>query len=236
MQRYFIDHLGDYVDGDDYFHIKQVMRMKVNEEIEICRDKKCYKVVISDISDKVYFKNLVLLKTNVSHAHITLIQGLGKSDKQEIVCKYATQFGVSEVVFVPMQRSIAKYDDKSHDKKMDRLQKIALEASRLSHRDDVPKISYLTDLKKHDFDYDHKWIAYENDKEESLIDKVLKVEKGDRIALVVGPEGGISDAELLLLKEKGFVTIGLGNRILQTEVASLYPLSVIDACLQTRNL
>ena len=40
MQRYFIDHPGDYVDGDDYFHIKQVMRMKVNEEIEICRDKK----------------------------------------------------------------------------------------------------------------------------------------------------------------------------------------------------
>lgn len=235
MQRYFIEHTGDFIDGEDYFHIKQVMRMKVKDEVEVCRNKKCYKVAIAEISDKVYFNVLSPLIPNITSAHITLIQGLGKSDKQEIVCKYATQFGVSEIIFVPMIRSIAKYDEKTQDKKMDRLQKIALEAARLSHRDDVPKVMYLSDLKKHKFDYDHKWLAYENDKKETLFDKVLKVNKGDRIALIIGPEGGIDESELGLLKENGFITIGLGNRILQTEIAALYPLSVIDAYLQTRN-
>ena len=47
-----------------------------------------------------------------------------------------------------MQRSIAKYDDKSLDKKLERLQKIATEAARLAHRDNVPNITYVDDIKK----------------------------------------------------------------------------------------
>jgi len=175
MQRYFLDNNEDFIVGEDYFHIKQVMRMKPQDEIEVCKKDGCYLVQISEISDKVYFHIIKPLNANQPLIHITLIQGLGKSDKQEIVCKYATQFGVSEIIFVPMQRSIAKYDDKSIDKKMDRLKKIALEAARLAHRDEVPEVTYLEDIKKIKNNFDHRFIAYENTKETTFLDKVLKL-------------------------------------------------------------
>ncbi|PKK86864.1 MAG: hypothetical protein CVV63_03275 [Tenericutes bacterium HGW-Tenericutes-8] len=235
MQRYFLDNNEDFIVGEDYFHIKQVMRMKPQDEIEVCKKDGCYLVQISEISDKVYFHIIKPLNANQPLIHITLIQGLGKSDKQEIVCKYATQFGVSEIIFVPMQRSIAKYDDKSIDKKMDRLKKIALEAARLAHRDEVPEVTYLEDIKKIKNNFDHRFIAYENTKETTFLDKVLKLRHHERIALVIGPEGGIDEKELSYLKTQGFTTVGLGNRVLQTEIASLYALSVIDAFMQTIN-
>ena len=65
--------------------------------------------------------------------------------------------------------------------------------------------------------------------------KFEKLHQHERLALVVGPEGGIDEKELAFLLEQGYITVGLGSRILQTEIASLYPLSVIDAFMQTKN-
>lgn len=235
MQRYFLDDDSLTIGGEDYFHIKQVMRMKPQDQIEVCIKDQCYLVSIKSITDKVYFDIIEPLKKNTPMVEITLIQGLGKSDKQEIVCKYATQFGVSNIIFVPMQRSIAKYDDKSLDKKLDRLQKIATEAARLAHRDNVPNITYVDDIKKIKHTFDKGFIAYENTKDDTLWDKVEKLHQHERLALVVGPEGGIDEKELTFLLEQGYITVGLGSRILQTEIASLYALSVIDAFMQTKN-
>lgn len=235
MQRYFIETHENVIFGDDYFHIKQVMRMKKDDQIEVCRFGTCELVKITEISDQVHFEVIKKLAINKPNAHVTLIQGLGKSDKQEIVTKYATQFGVSEIIFVPMKRSIATYDNKDIDKKIDRYRKIALESSRLAHRDDVPRITYHKKLEDIKFNQKHRLIAYEAEQQTVLVNAIKNLKKDDSIALFIGPEGGIDEKEILYLYSLGFVSVSLGKRILQTEIACLYALSVIDAFLDDAN-
>jgi len=207
--------------------------MKPNEKIEVCVNNTCYLAEIKSVGETVLIDYLTELPSTRSKVKITLIQGLGKQDKQEIVSKYATEFGVSEIIFVPMKRSIVQYDDKVLDKKMERFQKIALEAARLSHRDDVPNLRYERDLTKLSFSQKHKWIAYENNKNESFFQIVSEVETLDEVVILVGPEGGIDEQEIAYLCAHGFKTVGLGKRILQTEIASLYALSVLDAYMES---
>lgn len=236
MQRYFITEKTNELKGETAFHIGKVMRMRPKEQIELCVGGVCFLAEIVSIDkDMVEVQYLKELDSVPNHVKITLIQGLGKQDKQEIVSKYATEFGVSEIIFVPMKRSIVSYDSSSIDKKMDRFLKIAYEASRLSHRDAVPQISYSESLDKLEYRFDHLWVAYENDKDISFLDCVKNIQKGDSVAILVGPEGGIDEKELAFLASKGFQRVGLGKRILQTEIACLYALSVIDAHLESQS-
>ena len=78
MQRYFLDDDSLTIGGEDYFHIKQVMRMKPQDQIEVCIKDQCYLVSIKSITDKVYFDIIEPLKKNTPMVEITLIQGLGK--------------------------------------------------------------------------------------------------------------------------------------------------------------
>ena len=124
-QRYFIEQQDfklKVITGNDAHHISKVMRMQINDEIIVCSDSDCYRCHIIDIQKDVLFEIDEKL-LNKDSFHVTLIQGLPKGSKIDTVVKYATIFGVSNIIFVEMNRSISK--EKNTDNKLKRLETIA---------------------------------------------------------------------------------------------------------------
>jgi 16S rRNA (uracil1498-N3)-methyltransferase len=164
---------------------------------------------------------------------VTIFQGYPKGDKLEDVIKHGTELGAYEFVPTIMKRSLFKLDEKKRLSKVERFQKIAKEAAEQSNRGIVPKINDILNLKEIDFSkYDKLILCYEESaKNGDLVNfkQIVKsINKNDKIAVLIGPEGGIDEKELDYLIGKGFVPCGLGPRILRTETAVFYVLSSIS--------
>lgn len=242
MQRYFIDDLESQeqfrISGDDFHHIVRVMRMKNGDEI-ICviPNGKSAVCQIEEITDEMVVANVVKWEegTRELPVHVVIASGLPKGDKLELIIQKGTELGAYEFVPFTASRSIVKWDSKKAGKKVERWQKIAKEAAEQSHRNIVPSVKEPVSLKqlvKHADDYTYKLIAYEEEAkagEASVLSATLaKMEKGQSLLIVFGPEGGLTTEEVNLLIENGFLACGLGPRILRTETAPLYALSAVS--------
>lgn len=222
-QRYFVDEINHQITGQDAHHILHVMRMKTGDEIIVCSDKTCFLVSIK-IDQQLVTYDMIKQLPNNEMTQITIIQGLPKGNKTEFIVKYATIFGASHIFFTEMNRSIAKIDNEDH--KIKRLKAIAKEASELAHRDHLPEISMIKNIMNIDFKTYHKvLLADENCKDRYLHDVCKDISFKDKIAIIIGPEGGISDKERVELLSKGVTPISLGELIFPTEAACLYVLS-----------
>ena len=123
-----------------------------------------------------------------------------------------------------MERIVVKLDEKTASKKIERWQKIAEVASKQSMRDIIPEIGNIVKLKDiTKQDYDVVLVAYENEEKNMIKQELKKLQGKDRykIAIVIGPEGGISEKEIEILKNMGTSFVSLGKRILRTETAGI---------------
>ena len=222
--------------GDDVNHIINVLRMKKTDEIQICNQ---------DTGDNYnaeivnYSKNEVECKiiskineTTESNVHITLFQGIPKFEKMELIIQKNTEVGIKSIVPVIMERTVVKLDEKIASKKLERWQKIAEIAAKQSMRDIIPQIGNITKLKDIDTtEFDAVLVAYENEEHNMLKTELQKLERKIKsnnsseqqynIAIVIGPDGGISEKELVMLAEKNAKFVSLGKRILRTETAGV---------------
>lgn len=247
MQRYFVsnDQLKDTmveIDGNDYHHIANVLRMNVGEQILCVVEQKGTALAkIEDISNELVLASVIewLNEEKELPVHVTIVSGLPKGDKLEYIVQKGTELGASAFIPFSAERSIVKWDAKKARKKIERLQKIAKEAAEQSHRTVVPHVDMpitlrqLIDLAK---SYDTRLIAYEEEakqNEKSVLSKALtSIEKGTSVLIVFGPEGGLTPSEVESLQEHGFKACGLGPRILRTETAPLYALAAISYQLE----
>lgn len=222
--------------GDDVNHIINVLRMKKTDKVQICNQ---------DTGDNYnaeivnYSKNEVECKiiskineTTESNVHITLFQGIPKFEKMELIIQKNTEVGIKSIVPVIMERTVVKLDEKIASKKLERWQKIAEIAAKQSMRDIIPQIGNITKLKDIDTtEFDAVLVAYENEEHNMLKTELQKLERKIKsnnsseqqynIAIVIGPEGGISEKELVILAEKNAKFVSLGKRILRTETAGV---------------
>lgn len=222
--------------GEDVKHIANVLRLKKEDEIQICNldTKMNYIANINEI-DKKYVKCKIKKIENTdseTQVNITLYQGLPKADKMEYIIQKNVELGVKKIIPVEMERSIVKFDQKTVEKKIERWQKISEVASKQSGRDIIPKIEIPTNIKKiceNINEYDIVLVAYENEEDNTLKTELQKIKRTDnlKIAIIIGPEGGIDKKEILQLKEVGAKTITLGQRIFRTETASIVVISNI---------
>lgn len=238
MQKYFVSNdefLNNVITSDDVFHIKNVMRGKIGDLIVVSNEHEEYLCKLVEIAkDYVkYDKVEKLINNNELPVYVSLYQGLPKGDKLDDIIKMSTQFGINKVIPTIMKRSIVKVDPSKIKNKTIRLNKIAKEAAEQSNRLRVPKVMETIKLDKIDFsEYDYKIVCYEEsakDGEISLFKNVVKsLNKESKICVVVGPEGGIDESEIEYLKKLGFIMVGLGPRILRTEMAILYVLGAVS--------
>ena len=222
--------------GEDVKHINQVLRAKIGEELTICNLDTTlnYITTISQINPEYVMCDIQdCVKSFVeSNVQVTIFQGLPKADKMEYIIQKNVELGVKKIIPVEMERSIVKFDQKTVEKKIERWQKISEVASKQSGRDIIPKIEIPTNIKKiceNINEYDIVLVAYENEEDNTLKTELQKIKRTDnlKIAIIIGPEGGIDKKEILQLKEVGAKTITLGQRILRTETASIVVISNI---------
>ena len=222
-----------YIEGSDVNHIANVLRMKPGEELLISvKGDWDYLCKIVDIeTDRVNLKVLESMEQRELPVNITLLQGIPKSDKLEMIIQKAVELGVSEVIPVKTKRVVVKRDEKKVDTKVNRWNAIAESAAKQSKRSIIPKvyepmsIDNALEIVK---DFGVKLIPYEN---ADGIDKTRKIldgmDKTKDIVVFIGPEGGFEEAEVERIKNSGFEVITLGKRILRTETAGLALLSNI---------
>ena len=200
------------------------MRMKENDKIEvvynnelyICKLNNGYGTILEKVDSKSYLSN------------VTLIIPLLTETKMDLILQKSTELGVKEIIPVIMERSKIKLDENKYDKKVLRWNKICKEASEQSKRLDIPKVSNILTLKDI-VSLEGEKLICSTKKGSVSIKKFLTNHKNcDRIILVIGPEGGISDIEEDYLINNGYEAITLGNLILRVETVPIYLMSVIN--------
>lgn len=236
MQRYFIteeDFNGNIITGDDVFHIYKVMRNKPNDLIEICFNNKAYTAKIIEISSEYVKYKVVdeIIKKDENKPKITLIQGLAKGDKNDDIIKHSTELGIDVIILLQMERSIVKIEKNKLENKLLRYRKIAKEAAEQSHRNSIPEVLIVSDIKEIDFkNFDIKLLLDEEEakKPDGTLLKQVDFSYTNEMVFVVGPEGGISEKERNYFISNGFIPVSIGNNILRTETASLAFLAMMN--------
>ena len=214
------------IENEDVNHIKNVLRMKKEDELQVCviPEGINYKVKIDSIDKNIICKIIEKIEeTTESNIDITIFQGIPKFEKMELIIQKNTEIGVKKIVPVMMERTVVKLNSKDMSKKIERWNKIAEIAAKQSGRDIIPEVSSIIKVNEiHEDEFDAVFVAYENEKENTLKNELLKLkDKKEKynIAIIIGPEGGISENEIAIFKEKGYKLISLGKRILRTETA-----------------
>lgn len=221
--------------GTDVNHIKNVLRLKIDDEIKICNVDEGinYKAQIVEINkENVKCNILEEIESNTeAGVHINILQGLPKAEKMELIIQKCTELGANEITPVEMERCIVKLDSKSASKKQERWQKIAEVAAKQSGRDKIPTINNVINIKnvcKMLTDYDIVLVPYENEKTVTLKEVLNKLpRKNLKIAIIIGPEGGFEEKEIQMLEQNNCKIVTLGNRILRTETVAIAMTSVI---------
>lgn len=222
-----------YISGSDVNHIVNVLRMKIGEELLISvKGDWDYLCKIEEIeSDRVNLKVLESMEQRELPIKLTLLQGIPKSDKLEMIIQKAIELGVSEIIPVKTNRVVVKIDEKKTQAKVNRWNAIAESAAKQSKRSIIPKvlkpqtIDNALEIVK---DYGVKLLPYENaDGIKKTKDILNSLDSKNNIAVFIGPEGGFEEAEVKKSTDSGFEVITLGKRILRTETAGLALLSNI---------
>lgn len=215
-----------YIKGSDVNHIKNVLRHTKGDVLSVVSDQIKYEVQIDEINSECVVCDI--LNKNFEEDNkidLTIYQGLAKADKFEYIIQKCTEIGVHRIVPTEMKRCVVKLDNKDKVKKIDRWRKIAEVASKQSLRNDILEVAQVAtfmDLINSLKDFDYVIMAYEKEKDVLLKD-VLKNINADtcKIAVIIGPEGGIDDSEAEKLIENGVRSVSLGKRILRTETAPI---------------
>ncbi|MBA2873533.1 16S rRNA (uracil(1498)-N(3))-methyltransferase [Thermaerobacillus caldiproteolyticus] len=241
MQRYFVsdeqivnrEHI--VIDGDDYHHIVRVMRMNEGDGLICCSEHS--EVALCQI-EQITNENVIVRiiqwieEQTELPIQIYIAQGLPKGDKLELVIQKGTELGAFSFIPFTAARSVVKWDAKKADKKLERWRKIAKEAAEQSHRARIPDIyapMSIHELIQFAATVDYKLVAYEEEAKKgehaALANILRQMKQGQSLLALFGPEGGVSEQEMVLLKENGFLPCSLGPRILRTETAPLYLLA-----------
>lgn len=160
---------------------------------------------------------------------ITLVQALARGEKLDLVVQKATELGVHRIIPVTTERAVLTLDHVRSTSRRVRWQKIAREAARQCGRPDLPEVEPVTSLPVAlaAAPRDGLRLLFWEGARGSSLRQVVPVERPSAVVLVVGPEGGFSEAEVARAREVGFAVVGLGPRILRTETAALVALAVI---------
>lgn len=200
--------------GNDVNHIKNVLREKVGNKLTICnidnrKDYLCEILKIEEYCIECGIKEE--LPDNVeSNVRVTIMQGLPKADKMELIIQKSVELGVYDITPIEMKRCVVKLNEKDKQKKIQRWQKISEVAAKQCGRNIIPNINSIINIKNicnSIKEYDIVLVAYENEKEVTIKQELKKVKekynnKEIRIAVIIGPEGGITPEEVTLLQEQ----------------------------------
>lgn len=221
------------ITGSDVNHMKNVLRMKVGEEIAVRNgvDGKEYRCGIEAFAQDQVICSLRFVKEEGVElpSKIYLFQGIPKADKMELIVQKAVELGVYEVIPVAVKRCVVRLDEKKARAKVNRWQGIAEAAAKQSKRGVVPAVKNPMTMKEaaaYARGMDVKMIPYELAEDIAHTKKMIEaIRPGESVAVFIGPEGGFEESEISEALAAGIDPVTLGKRILRTETAGLVVLS-----------
>jgi len=209
------------LDGPEGKHAVQVRRMRAGEAIQLSNGQGLRaRGTVAEISGSSL---IVLVKEVLTEElparQITLVQALAKGDRDELAIQAATELGASAIIPWQAIRSISRWDGPKQAKGQARWQQIVSEAAKQSLRAFTPTVSSIVDtnqlgLKVKDFDL---VLVLDTTATDQLAQVVIP--KVGKLAIVVGPEGGIDQGELEMLQNSGAKLVSLGANVLRTSTA-----------------
>lgn len=221
--------------GGDVNHIKNVLRMKPGDELALSNgtDGKEYRVGIVSLGEDEIECELRFIREDAIElpCRVYLFQGLPKGDKMELIIQKAVELGACQVIPVAMARSVVRLDEKKAAAKVKRWQTISEAAAKQSKRGiipDVPKVMTYQEALAYAKDMEVKLLPYELAEGMERTKKLIEgISPGQRVAILIGPEGGFAPEEVALAEQAGFEVVTLGKRILRTETAGMALLSIL---------
>ena len=245
MQHFFVipEQVGEteiYVTGQDVNHMKNVLRMKIGEQVEISDgNNKKYLCEVSAYEDEQAVLRILELREADTElkSRLYLFQGLPKNDKMELIVQKAVELGAYEVIPVSMKRCVVKLDAKKAAKKVERWNSISESAANQAGRSIIPKVSdvvsYREALERAE-QLDVVLVPYELEEGMAETKKLLhQIQPGQSVGIFIGPEGGFEREEVEQAIEAGAHPVTLGRRILRTETAGFTMLSILMFELET---
>ena len=232
MQRYFSNKKNnDYfiLNDNDLYHIKTVMRMHDKEKIEVVFKENVYICELEFVNGEIKIKELEKIDSNIKNkVEISLAIPVLKEQKMDLIIQKSTELGVNRIIPFISERGIVKINSENENKKVTRWQKIAKEASEQSKRIDVPvveNVKQISDL----ISYNGKKLVCSTKNNVNNVKYLLQNSLDcDKLIIVIGPEGGLSNFEEDFLVKNNFLQVSLGSRIMRVETVPLFILSVLD--------
>ena len=222
--------------NEDVKHISKVLRLREKDTVEICDGANMeYICKIQSVGKDNIKLSITEKKQSISEPPIKvmLYHGIPKGNKMDLIIQKTVELGVTEILPVEMKRTVVQFSGgRDKQNKVERWQKIALEAAKQSKRGIIPTVHFpvsFDDALEHSERNQLNIMPYENEDKKGFKDviKSLNSDNIDKVGIWIGPEGGLDEKEVIKASENGTYTITLGPRILRTETAGLTVLSLM---------
>lgn len=221
--------------GSDVSHIRTVLRLRAGDTIQVISDSdeiltvRLIEVRAKEVRGEVIASEVLAVESPLA---IHLGQSLTKGNKFDVILRKSVELGVCSVTPLMTERSVVKIKGPEVSKKIERWKKIALESSKQCGRNQIPQvaknINSLETFCRDNEGQDLKLVFWEMEEKQTL--KGLKLDAEPRSAAVlIGPEGGFSPAEVDKVREYGFQTVSLGPRILRAETAPVVAMAILQS-------
>uniref|UniRef100_A0A831UCQ6 Ribosomal RNA small subunit methyltransferase E n=1 Tax=Geobacter metallireducens TaxID=28232 RepID=A0A831UCQ6_GEOME len=222
------------IGGDLFRHMARVLRLKIDTPVMLAdgRGAECAGIIREIGRDHL---TVAVVERRAAARdggapRITLIQGLPKGEKMELILQKGTELGVNEVVPFLADRSVSRVPADRQEERLRRWQRIAAEAARQAGRPDIPALRLAGGMAEavRDARHDLKLLLWEEERATTLKGAMADRTRPASIAVIVGPEGGLTAAEAETAREAGFIPVTLGRRILRTETAGIALLAILQ--------
>lgn len=230
MRRFFLEDIDEATEraelsGDEFSHLKRVLRLGPGDEVSVFNGRG---LELEARIEAVGGRSARLVVTGragterESPLEIFLLQALLKGDRPEFIVQKATELGVKGVCFYSTERTVSKVSAENAGRKVARWKKAAIEAAKQCGRAVLPEITLEPDLKAaaSACRAGLRLLLWEKDGARSLRE-LLSGERPSGAAIIVGPEGSLSDDDAAAAVRAGFVKVSLGPRTLRAETAAI---------------
>jgi 16S rRNA (uracil1498-N3)-methyltransferase len=219
--------------GEHADHLARVLRARVGEDFDIATGTSVRRGQITSVRDGRVEFDLGEEVSAASLAEITLVLAVFKFDRMEWAIEKCTELGVSQIVPVIVRRT-GSHLAAAAAKRLERWQRIALQASEQSRRASPPEISGPIKLAEAlNLQAGLRIVLAESEERTLLRDVVMPHAPDGGVALAIGPEGGWTEAELQSFRQAGWISVSLGNTILRAETAAMAAVAVVASALCT---
>ena len=235
MEPEMVNHPHPEISGSDAGHICRVLRLSAGDVVELFDGTgNGYRAQIVSASPKrvsfIIQESFPMLSE--SSVQISLAQGILKDRKMDDLIRQLTELGIYRWIPFYAARSVPVPGNKGMGARLNRWEKIAIEAVKQCRRGQIPQITptgNFDDMLLASADSDLKIIFWEGAPQAFEIPGTAPPQP-KKIAVVVGPEGGFERGEIQRAQKHGFLTTGLGPRILRAETATLAAFTLVQYC------